>query len=108
MALQIRRGTDAQWDINKLSIVAGEPVIATDTGRFFMGTAPGEFIEMASLHKDDYLELANLLAVPYSSSDTYYEGQFATHDGQIYAAKQDISTAEAWTDAHWDYVGYVE
>lgn len=47
MAIQIRRGTDSQWESNKSNIVAGEPAITTDTGRFMVGTGTGTFAEFA-------------------------------------------------------------
>ena len=47
MAIQIRRGTNAQWESNKSNIVAGEPAITTDTGRFFVGTGSGTYQEYA-------------------------------------------------------------
>ena len=45
MAIQIRRGSDAGWESNKSNIVAGEPVITTDTGRLFVGTGNGTYEE---------------------------------------------------------------
>ena len=57
MALQIRRGTQAEWEANKSNIVAGEPVIATDSGRLFVGTGSGTFAEFANA--DDVLSNAN-------------------------------------------------
>lgn len=47
MAIQIRRGTNTQWEANKSNIVAGEPAITTDTGRFFVGTGSGTYQEYA-------------------------------------------------------------
>lgn len=46
MAIQIRRGTDSEWESNKSNIVAGEPAVTLDTGRFFVGTGNGEFVEL--------------------------------------------------------------
>lgn len=46
MAIQIRRGTDAEWESNNSNIVAGEPAVTLDTGRFFVGTGNGEFVEL--------------------------------------------------------------
>lgn len=51
MAIQIRRGTDAQWESNKGNIVTGEPAIATDTKRFFVGTGTGTFAEYPTIEK---------------------------------------------------------
>lgn len=51
MAIQIRRGTDSQWESNKTNIVAGEPAVTTDTERFFVGTGSGTFAEFPSVTK---------------------------------------------------------
>lgn len=48
MAIQIRRGTNAQWESNKSNIVAGEPAITTDTGRLMVGTGTGAFAEFVN------------------------------------------------------------
>ena len=45
MAIQIRRGSSGSWGSNKSNIVAGEPVIATDTKRLFVGTGSGTYAE---------------------------------------------------------------
>ena len=156
MAIQIRRGSDSAWESNKNNIIAGEPAITTDSGRFVVGTSTGLFAEFANINMSaeeyntsnsyivgeicnykgkiykciepttgawtesaweltslsdgilsasDYLELANLMASAYSSSATYFEGQFVTYSGNVYEAKQDISTAEAWTASHWNLIG---
>ena len=41
------------------------------------------------------------VAPVYSSSATYAVGDYCTHDGQLYRCTTAISTAEAWTAAHW-------
>lgn len=48
MAIQIRRGTESEWEAGKQNIVVGEPCVTTDTGRFFVGTEDG-FSEMARM-----------------------------------------------------------
>lgn len=119
MAIQIRRGSQAAFDNNYQNIVSGEPCIATDTGRFFIGTGDGTYIELAKINGDvafatavianidytisstEYAEIAMSLATPYSTTETYYKGQFVTRVGHVYEAKQDITTAESWTAAHW-------
>lgn len=104
MAIQIRRGTDAQWEANKGNIVAGEPAITTDTERFFIGIGSGTYAEFP-ISKEDYLELARLMASDYSASATYFEGQFCKRSGYIYEAKADITTPEAWNSSHWTQIG---
>lgn len=58
MAIQIRRGTDAQWEANKSNIVQGEPAITTDSERFFVGTGDGTYAEF--LNVDDLTNVAKL------------------------------------------------
>ena len=41
------------------------------------------------------------LAPAYSASSTYSVGDLVLHDGQLYECNTTISTAEAWTAAHW-------
>ena len=53
MAIQIRRGTKAEWDANNSNIIAGEPAIALDTADVFVGTVSGEYVELAS---KDYVD----------------------------------------------------
>ena len=49
MAIQIRRGTQAQWEAEKSNIVAGEPAISTDTGNVYVGTGSGTYTELANV-----------------------------------------------------------
>ena len=63
MAIQIRRGTDAEWESNKSNIVAGEPAIAMDTERVFVGTGTGTYVELANI---DFVEKA-MKEVEYSN-----------------------------------------
>ena len=53
MAIQIRRGTDAQWEAGKSNIVVGEPAITTDTERAFIGTGSGTYVELATIGDTD-------------------------------------------------------
>ena len=56
-----------------------------------------------SIGPDDvaYLLQSISAAAAYDPSATYSEGDYCTYQGQLYKANQDISTAEAWTAAHW-------
>ena len=45
MAIQIRRGTEAQWENGKSNILDGEPAITTDTNRLFVGTGNSSYAE---------------------------------------------------------------
>ena len=44
------------------------------------------------------------IAPDYSSSSRYSKGDYRIYDRNLYRAKQDINTPEAWTAAHWDAV----
>ena len=49
--------------------------------------------------------VGSIVARPYSSSSTYTAGKdYCTHNGNLYKAKQDISTAEEWTASHWTQI----
>lgn len=41
------------------------------------------------------------LAAAYSETETYAVGDAVTHDGKLYKCAVAITTAEAWTAAHW-------
>lgn len=50
----------------------------------------------------DNTKLDSEAAAPdYDSTATYAEGEYVTYLGKLYYAKQAITTAEAWTAAHW-------
>lgn len=44
----------------------------------------------------------------YDNTATYQEGDIVTHNALLYRAKQDISTAEEWTAAHWEQTNALE
>lgn len=46
--------------------------------------------------------LAGAIASKYDATATYTEGAIVQHEGGLYKAKADISTAEEWTASHWD------
>jgi hypothetical protein len=52
----------------------------------------------------DYSDLMAAVAPTYSSSALYSKGAYAWYDGVLYKAVVDISTAESWTDTHWEKV----
>ena len=43
----------------------------------------------------------DMLAPAYSTSATYKVGDYVTYNGGLYCCKTAITTAEAWTAAHW-------
>ena len=93
MAIQIRRGLNSAWESNSGDVVVGEPVLATDTERFFIGTGTGTYAEFANI---------DLLAPAYDSSVQWYEGQYCTKDGKMYVCSAD--TTGAWDSTKWSVV----
>lgn len=55
----LRRGTAAEFEANKSNIKAGEPAIATDEGRLFIGVADGQAVEFA--RKDEVIAVENII-----------------------------------------------
>ena len=51
--------------------------------------------------------LANVAAV-YDDTATYSEGDFRTHNGQLYKCNTDISTAETFDPTKWDAVNLAD
>lgn len=41
-------------------------------------------------------------AEEYNSGATYSEGDYCIHEGTLYRCTEDITTAEAWDDDHWE------
>ena len=48
--------------------------------------------------------LQDNLAQEYDSTSTYDKGELVIYQNQLYQCASDISTAEAWTAAHWNLV----
>lgn len=48
--------------------------------------------------------ILGIIADSYSDSATYAVGDYCIHDAQLYRCTTSISTAEAWTAAHWTAV----
>lgn len=75
MAIQIRRGTDANWEANNSNIVEGEPAITTDSERFFVGTGEGTFAEFANINDlDNYVltsSIGNVANLSYTVISTF-------------------------------------
>lgn len=90
MAIQIRRGTNANWESNYSNIVDGEPAITTDTERFMVGTSSGAFAEFANV---------GILADAFDSSANYIVGELLTYKGKVY----ECSTPHSgnWNASHF-------
>lgn len=93
MAIQIRRGTNANWESNYSNIVDGEPAITTDSGRFLVGTSAGAFAEFANV---------SILADAFSSSNSYITGELCTYKGKVYECTTPHSGA--WNASHFSAV----
>lgn len=58
------------------------------------------------LSKQDYLELANLMASTYDSTAEYFVGQFCKYAGNVYECSTAIASGgEAWNGNHWSLIG---
>ena len=82
MAIQIRRGTNTEWESNNSNIVVGEPAIATDAERFFVGTASGDYAEFANL---------DIIAPAYDTSASYVVGDVINRQGKLYSCNTPCS-----------------
>lgn len=50
----------------------------------------------------DAAAILSTIAPAYSSSKTYHVGDFCNYNGKLYRCKTEITTAEAFTAAHWE------
>lgn len=97
MAIQIRRGTNTEWESNNSNIVAGEPAIATDAERFFVGTASGDFAEFANL---------DIIAPAYNTSTSYVVGDIINYHGKLYSCNAPCSGA--FNIGYWNETSLTE
>lgn len=88
--------------------VAGEqglqnkPISITEDGDDYFANLDAAFDRKANATTVSAKCDLSVIAPTYSSKATYSEGDLVIHSGKLYAAKSDIETAEAWTEAHWD------
>ncbi len=92
MAIQVRRGTNAEWENTNQNIVAGEPAVALDSERFFVGTGAGTFAEYANVKS---------IASAYSTTRAYREGDYVMYNGKLYVCTT-ATTGGAWNAANWE------
>ena len=66
----------------------------------------GAILSKLETTKVDISGLAGLedLANEYDNTLTYTKGEVVYHGGNLYRAKQDISTAEDWDSTHWEQI----
>ena len=91
MAIQIRRGTNTEWESNNSNIVVGEPAIATDAERFFVGTASGDYAEFANL---------DIIAPAYDTFASYVVGDVINRQGKLYSCNTPCSGS--FNVSYWD------
>ena len=91
MAIQIRRGTNTEWESNNSNIVVGEPAIATDAERFFVGTASGDYAEFANI---------DVIAPAYDTTTSYVVGDIINYHGKLYSCNAPCSGA--FNASYWD------
>lgn len=54
------------------------------------------------LSENDIVDANANIADEYDATATYSKDDYVIYGGNLYKAKQDISTAEAWDSTHWD------
>lgn len=90
MAIQIRRGSNAEWESNNSNIVVGEPAVATDSKRAFIGTASGAYMELANLEA---------IAPAYDPGNSYMIDDYVSYQGKLYVCT--VPTSGAWDASAW-------
>lgn len=90
MAIQIRRGSNAEWETNNSNIVVGEPAVATDSKRAFIGTASGAYMELANLEA---------IAPAYDPGNSYMIDDYVSYQGKLYVCT--VPTSGAWDASAW-------
>lgn len=90
MAIQIRRGSNAEWEVNNSNIVVGEPAVATDSKRAFIGTASGSYMELANLEA---------IAPAYDPGNSYSVDDYVSYQGKLYVCT--VPTGGAWNASAW-------
>lgn len=73
MAIQFRRGTKSGFEDNYADIVAGEPVVATDTEQLFVGKGNGEYFEVAKKGADGISEDVKQALLQIASKVVYID-----------------------------------
>lgn len=76
-------------ELKALAQTAGEQ--GTQIGLADMGSLLGVLVALVSA-----------LAPEYDKTATYAKDALVIYDGELYAAKAAIETAEVWTAAHWE------
>lgn len=89
--IQYRYGTNADFELNNANIVAGEPVIASDTPRHVIGIDNGRYMEVATLHA---------VANRYNTLKSYTTRDICHRNGVFYVCK--YPTTGTWDADAWE------
>ena len=77
----------------------------TDTSSdAYIANKPSIPTQTSDLTNDSGFVGGDVVADEYSTSSTYAVGDYCLYDGDLYRCTTAISTAEAWTAAHWTAV----
>ena len=90
MAIQLRRGSESDWENTSANIVVGEPVVTLDSNRLFIGTGTGAYTEFVNVAA---------LAPSYDDSVNHYVGEYCAYGGRLYVCTTD--TTGAWNSNDW-------
>lgn len=94
-------GATPDFSIGTVSTLeTGQPATATITGT---AAQPVLNLGLPKGNKGDNGDVANI-ADAYSTSATYAVGDYCIYNSQLYRCTTAITTAEAWTAAHWTAV----
>ena len=105
-------GTDYVWKskictfevLESLSDTGGLTPAPTDQWYNTFVVEMNAKVAAAAASAEEAQALIDVLAPTYSSSETYEVGDYVVYNSRIYKCKTAITTAEAWTAAHWDEV----
>ena len=96
MAIQIRRGTDAQYEATKPQLVVGEPTMTTDTKRMMVCVAQNLFAELVNVDR---------VGSAYDTGITYLPGDYVIHHGKLYKCLE--QTTGTFDVSKWEQTSFV-
>lgn len=101
MAIQFRKGTKNGFETNYADIVAGEPVLTTDSKQVFVGTGNGEYLELANADdlndiQDAVIELENRPSGVPTSVRSAFLTLFESAAYATTGLEDEIAIVEAW------------
>lgn len=115
MSIQLRRGTQAQVDASTVHLLAGQPLIATDTGELTIATASQvpsvgkKFVPMELTQPRTYgasilgKQNTTTSTITVASSEySYNSGNTTTITGYVFP-EMEVSTMnhQSWADGYW-------